>query len=121
MPWRPHGHFNVNAAAPTARGICDRCGFAYQLSELSWQFQWAGPRLQNIRLLVCKGCLDIPNPQLKPRILPPDPVPRMNARPENLVYERESYLATQDGDQIVTQDGLNIITQPTLDIPDDIA
>jgi hypothetical protein len=71
----------VNPRAPEAQAICDRCGFLYHLSDLSWQYEWRGNALANLRLLVCDRCLDRPNPQLKPRIIPPDPVPVRNPRP----------------------------------------
>lgn len=64
--------------------------------DLTWQFQFAGPNLQNLRLLVCQQCNDVPQPQLKPRLLPPDPPPVLNARPQN-------YLAA-DIDQRYTED-----------------
>lgn len=83
MAWRPHGRARVSSRAPEAAGICDRCGLLFSLSDLTWQFQWAGPQLQNLRLLVCRECNDVPQPQLKPRILPPDPMPRLNARPQD--------------------------------------
>jgi hypothetical protein len=36
--------------------------------------------------LVCDECLDKPNPQLKARLMPPDPVPIANPRPELYLY-----------------------------------
>lgn len=53
--------------------------------DLSWQYQWRGTKLQNIQLLVCQDCLDIPQEQLRVIIIPPDPIPISNARPENSV------------------------------------
>src|SRR5215813_3101997 len=70
---------------PRSHAICDRCGFRYNHDDLQWQYQWAGPRLQNLRLLVCKTCLDIPQEQLRTIVLPPDPVPIANPRPENYI------------------------------------
>lgn len=74
---------SVSLRRPRAHAICDRCGFRYNHDELQWQFQWAGPKLQNLRLLVCKSCLDVPQEGLRTIILPPDPVPIENPRPEN--------------------------------------
>jgi hypothetical protein len=82
MSNRPHGRFTVDPTSPRARGVCDRCGFWYQLNQLQWQYQWAGARLQNLRILVCPGCTDKPQIQLKSIIIPPDPLPVMNPRPE---------------------------------------
>lgn len=55
----------------------------YNHDRLQWQFQWQGPKLTNIRILVCEYCLDTPQEQLRTIILPPDPVPIQNPRPEN--------------------------------------
>src|SRR5215475_13454291 len=75
----------VSRRNPRALAICDRCGFRFNHDELQWQFQWAGPRLQNLRILVCRSCLDIPQEQLRTIVLPPDPVPIQNPRPEDYV------------------------------------
>ncbi len=73
----------VSRSHPRAHAICVRCGFRYNHDELQWQFQWAGTKLQNLRLLVCKYCLDEPQEQLRTIILPTDPVPIRDPRPEN--------------------------------------
>lgn len=82
---RQHGRASINARHPRALAVCDRCGFLYNHDALQWQFQWTGPRLQNLYKLVCKSCMDIPQEQLKLIVLPPDPLPIQNARPENYV------------------------------------
>ncbi len=102
---RPHGHASDSPSHPAAAGICARCGRLFSLPALSWQWQWAGPRLQNLRLLVCQSCLDVPQPQLKPRILPPDPMPVLNARPENFLIDDYDYRSTEDDDIRITEDG----------------
>lgn len=79
---RPHGQAEISAQHPRALGICDRCGFRYNHYELQWQLEWQGPKLQNIRTLVCDSCLDIPQEQLRTIVLPADPVPIDNPRPE---------------------------------------
>lgn len=76
------GRAAVSLRKPRAHAICDRCGFRYNHDQLAWQFQWQGPKLQNIRLLVCRTCMDVPQVQLRTIILPPDPVPIENPRPE---------------------------------------
>jgi hypothetical protein len=78
---------------------------------LSWQFEFSGPRLQNLRLLVCRKCLDIPQPQLQPRIIPPDPIPIRNPRPEYFAIDEIDFLSTQAGDQLITQSGQNLVIQ----------
>jgi hypothetical protein len=84
---RPHSHYEVDVNAPRAKGVCDRCGQLWQHSQLRWQFQWVGPRLQNLRFLVCPPCYDKPQPNIRTIVIPPDPIPIMNARPENYVQD----------------------------------
>jgi len=58
----------------------------YNLDRLRWQYDWRGPRLQNLRLLVCEPCYDTYQQNGQRTILiPPDPVPVFNARPEYYV------------------------------------
>lgn len=121
IAWRPHSRARVDARAPSAWAQCDRCSFVYLHSELQWQTIYAGPNLQNTFLLVCRSCWDRPNPQLKPRILPPDPIPISNPRVPNFEYMESSDISTQDDIPIVTEDGENIVNQLNFDIPDDIA
>lgn len=80
---RPHGRARISRLNPRAKGVCDRCGFHYNLENLQWQYQWVGPRLQSLGALVCDTCLDVPQEQLRTIVLPPDPVAVKNARPEN--------------------------------------
>jgi len=73
---------------------------------LQWQYDYNGSStLQNLRLLVCDRCYDVPQIQLSPNILPPDPLPIYNARPEPYTLDEASWLATQDGEPLITQDG----------------
>lgn len=105
--WRGQ-YFQVDAENPRAEGICDRCGFRFNLDNLQWQYAYMGSvQPQNTRLLVCgrPGCLDPLNPQDSPYILPPDPLPVFNARPEPYLLDEASWLLTQDGEIITTQDG----------------
>ncbi len=76
------GRARLNRKHPRATGVCDGCGFWWQLDDLGRQFQWAGPGLQDLGLLVCPNCMDKPQEQLRTVILPPDPVPRINPRPD---------------------------------------
>lgn len=78
----PHGRAKVSSTSPRAFAICDRCGFLYNHADLHWQYDYRGRSLANLRILVCETCEDTPQNQLKPRIIPPDPVPIQNARPE---------------------------------------
>jgi hypothetical protein len=80
---RPHGRARVDPANPQAFAVCDRCGRLYNHVDLRWQYQYRGESLQNTRLLVCERCLDKPHEFARPAVLPPDPVPIANPRPEN--------------------------------------
>ena len=83
MAWRPHPRgASVDRSAPRAFATCDRCGFIYNHYKLSWQYEWRGPQLQNLRFLVCDRCLDVPQENLRTIVIPPDPPPIYNARPE---------------------------------------
>ncbi len=83
MSYRYHGRAFTDATSPRAFGICDRCGFQYNLYQLQYQYQYNGTTLYNTRYRVCPTCMDIPQPQLLNPILPPDPLPVNDPRPPN--------------------------------------
>lgn len=88
---RPHPkRTSTNPRFPRAWGTCDRSGFITNHEKLSWQFDWRGTRLENLRVLVAPDMLDKPQRQLGTIILPPDPVGILNARPEAYVMEEGS-------------------------------
>ena len=74
------GQAITNPDSPRAFGVCDRCGRWFNHHKLNWQFDYRGRSLANLRILVCSDCNDTPQNQLRPRIIPPDPMPIMNAR-----------------------------------------
>lgn len=65
----------------------------YNRTDLAWQFDWEGPRLQNLRLLVCSRCMDKPFEHNRPIVVPPDPVPVKNPRPDlnQLLHPKTSF------------------------------
>jgi len=76
----------------------------------------------NTRLLVCPPCTDVLSPQDQAYILPPDPEPIFNARPEPYVLDETSWLSTQDGDVITAEDGESFTPAiPNPDSTDSIA
>ena len=82
------GRAEVDARYPRAHAICDRCGFRFNHVKLRWQYDWRGPRMQNLRILVCPSCYDAPQQSGQRTILiPADPIPVMNARPEAYVAD----------------------------------
>lgn len=93
---RPQSKYvRVDPNNPEGAGECDRCGCWFQLVELQWQMQWSGTHLYNTGSLVCDGCLDIPQEQLRTIILPPDPLPLINARVPNFAYEEQTVRITE--------------------------
>lgn len=95
MPWRYFGHAHADPNAPTAAGICDRCNFTYQLSQLQFQHQYMGEGLQNLWLRVCSKCLDVPSVFLKAIKLPSDPEPVKFPRPNQFEQQSNSVQLTQ--------------------------
>jgi hypothetical protein len=79
---RPHGRVLVSATTPRAQAVCDRCGFWWNHDQLQFQYEWNATSLYNTGALVCRSCLDRPNQQLRTIILPPDPLPVLDARTE---------------------------------------
>ena len=86
----------VDTQNPEGWAICDRCGFLYNRSDLTWQYEWAGNSLYSKGILVCttgNNCYDVPQEQLRTIILPPDPPPITNARTP--FYAFEEYMSMQ--------------------------
>jgi len=123
MAWRYHGRAEVDPRRPSPFGICDRCGALENLENLRWQYQYAGVGLVNLQLLVCAPCMDVPQPQLTATILPPDPEPVFNARPEYYSVDEIDYLTDQNGNILVDQDGKKLVSNEASenfsDVPSD--
>lgn len=86
------------------------------------QFQYdfvGGPTPQNLGLLVCQKCLDDLAYQFQLIVLPPDPAPTFNTRPETYTVDETDWLVTQD-DEIITTQTDSPIT-PTEPNPEDPA
>lgn len=90
------GQAVTNPDSPRAFAVCDRCARWFNHQDLRWQYDYRGRTLQNLRILVCDSCMDLPNEQLKPRIIPPDPVPIANARLEPFCYDEEDQRYTSN-------------------------
>jgi len=83
MTYRPHGkHVSIDPMAPQALGICDKTGFVFHHKDLLRQMEWRGNALIWTGFLVGRPYVDKPNPQLRPSIVPPDPVPILWPRPQ---------------------------------------
>lgn len=87
MAWRYHSEYSPDPYNGRARGICDRCSFTYYLHDLIFQYDYRGNALINTRFRVCQKCLDVPYQGNRPVNLPADPVPVLNARPDNLFVD----------------------------------
>ena len=98
MSWRPHPFYASSDVHQGAWATCDGCGFIYNLPRLAYNYEWAGFSLVNKHTLVCPKCNDVPNEQLRTLILPADPDPIPNARPEQYsVDEGLMPLTTEPG------------------------
>lgn len=114
MTMRPKGKHvgGVDPSHPEALGICDFTGFVHFRKDLIRQMEWRGNRLQWTGFMVGRDYLDQPNPQLRPPVLRPDPVPVRYPRepqyfsiffntmtvPFNFQTTPFSYLGTEDGE-----------------------
>lgn len=87
------GRARTSSKKPQAHAICDRCGFRYNHVDLRWQYAWRGPIVQNIRLLVCSKCYDMPQEQLRAIVVPADPTPIINARTQDFEGAETNYRA----------------------------
>lgn len=77
-----HGRAVINPTAPEAVGICDGCGFCFNLMDLRFQWDFAGTSMINRQIRVCNTCYDSPQWQLRSIVLQPDPLPAYQPRPE---------------------------------------
>lgn len=94
------GRARTDPGNPRAHAICDRCGFRYNHEDLRFQYDWAGATLVNKQILVCQRCLDEPQEQLRTAIIPADPVPIMNPRPQLFDPAETDYRFTSGGNTI---------------------
>lgn len=94
------GRARIDSRSPRAAGQCDRCGFLYSFDHLRWQLDYSGAGIYNKRILVCEKCYDTPQQQLKVIVIPPDPLPVLNARPPDYVNSETNYRATSGQDYI---------------------
>jgi hypothetical protein len=88
------GRARTSSRSPQAHAICDRCGFRFNHADLKWQYDWRGASLANIRLLVCGGCYDTPQQQLRAIVIPADPMPIQNPRTQDFVTAGSNFRAT---------------------------
>ena len=106
-----HGRARVDPSAPEAFGVCDQCSEWYNRRDLRKQYEFNGRGTYWTGYLVCRSCLDKPQPQLLTPILPPDPRPVIQPRPEEPTSQFiapgfalfELALVPQDGETVLAQ------------------
>ena len=103
------GRTKIDSRSPSASGQCDRCGFLYNHSHLRWQLDYSGAGLYNKRILVCEHCYDTPQQQLKVIVIPPDPLPVLNARPPDYVNSETNYRYTSGQNTVDPVTGIPIV------------
>ena len=102
------GRARTNPSSPAAHAICDRCGGRFNHVDLSFQYDWAGANLIRKNLLVCRPCMDRPQSQLRAIVLPADPPPIMNPRPENFVTASTNFRVTSGLDTVNFKTGIPV-------------
>jgi len=107
------GRARTSASNPQAHAICDRCGFRYNHVNLRWQYDWRGASMQNIRLLVCNTCYDVPQEQLRAIVVPADPVPIVNPRIQDFVAAEQNTRVTSGQNTVDPITGIPVIKGPT--------
>jgi hypothetical protein len=109
-----HGHVRISARRPLGFRCCDRCGFNYSRDDLTWQYEWNGSSLTNLRLLVCETCRDRPNPQLRTYVPGADPIPFFNPRVDldlgwpmetNPIYDTRGVIIRDTAGVVLTSSG----------------
>lgn len=85
---RPHPRrARTDPRDPRAWASSDRNGMVGNHKDMVWQYDWAGTELINKRILIHRDEYDIPQRQLGTIVLPPDPIPIPNARPEQYLID----------------------------------
>ena len=98
-------HARVDPRWPEAWATSDRSGFIGNHRDLRNQQQYAGFELVTLNELVYAWEYDTPNRQLGALILPPDPPPIDNARPERYYIEEQTFRIEESGDLRLLMDG----------------
>ncbi len=97
---RPHPkRARTDPTSPRAWATDDRSGFIGNHENMVWNYQWRGKSLINTKVLTYPDMADVPQRQLGILILPPDPPPIGNARPEQYFIDEQpvSTRYTADG------------------------
>ena len=104
------GRARTSPKNPQAHAICDRCGFRYNHVDLQWQYDWRGATTQNLKILVCRECNDVPQEQLRAIVVPADPTPIINARVEWFAQDETDYRVAAQVPTVDPTTGLPVYT-----------
>ena len=88
----------VDPTAPRAWATDDRTGFIGNHKDLKWQYDWRGNQLTNLRILTFDP--DEPQRQLGTLLIPPDPPPLYNARPEAYFIDEYANILLESADRV---------------------
>lgn len=111
MTHRPKPKYASRDATHGPWVTCGECGLLWSQCDMAFQFDFqGGPVPINLNLLRCPKCITPYTWQRKLLIIPPDPPPFFNTRPENYTVDETQWLTTQDGDILTTQSGDDLIT-----------
>ncbi len=81
----------VDPQNPRGYGECDYCGHFYNLETLEYQTEWMGAAIKRTGFRQCPECLDKPQEQLRTIVLPPDPIPLKDPRPDKYTDPAPNY------------------------------
>lgn len=73
---------SIDVKNPQALGICDKTGFVFMRKDLVRQMEWHGNALVWTGAYVGRPYVDKPNEQGRSPMLPPDPIPVPQPRPD---------------------------------------
>ena len=102
------GRARTSSSSPQAHAICDRCGGRFNHVDLSFQYDWAGAAMMKKNIMVCRSCMDRAQPQLRAIVLPADPPPIMNPRPENFVNASTDFRVTSGLNTVNAKTGIPV-------------
>lgn len=110
-----HGRSRISARHPEAQAICDRCGFCYSLSDLRLQFEYAGARLVDTHMMVCRRCLDVPCEWTRGQATPleADPLPVRDPRPD-MSLTMVNFVTDENGRVLLDENGVPLTTDTVL-------
>ena len=75
---------SIDVKNPRSVGVCDGCGFWTMHPSMVEKKEFRGGSAPvGTGFYVCGVCDDVPNPYYSKMVLPPDPIPIKNPRPEN--------------------------------------